>query len=138
MAQGRKVGSLRFGLGLFSVGLGTVSLLGACAPEPTLSQIEQQVFQRSCSFATCHQSVGTPAGGLRLGAATYEQLVNAKSSLDPNQLRVVPGDPDASFLLDKIASEKPKSGQRMPPAQALEPEEIEMIRAWILAGAKNN
>lgn len=138
MAQARRSGFRLFPLFLLSCVTGMGALLSACSPEPSLGQIEQQIFQRSCSFATCHQSTGTPAGGLSLGAATYDQLVNVKSTLASGQMRVVPGDPDASFLMDKIASDKPKFGQRMPPAQALEPEEIEKIRQWILAGAKNN
>ncbi|HND10002.1 MAG TPA: hypothetical protein PKL17_02415 [Pseudomonadota bacterium] len=138
MTQRRAAGSVGFAFGLLSGVVGSVLLLSGCSPEPSLGQIERDVFQRSCSFATCHQSTGTPAGGLSLGASTYDQLVNAKSTLSPGQMRVVPGDPDASFLMEKLTSDKPKFGQRMPPAQALEPEEIEKMRAWILAGAKNN
>lgn len=117
---------------------GAAALSFGCSPSPPLSQIEQQVFQRSCSFATCHAATGTPAGGLSLGAATFEKLVNVKSTLAPGLMRVVPGDPDSSLLFDKIASDKPKFGARMPPSQALDPEEIEQIRSWIIAGAQNN
>jgi len=118
--------------------VGATALAFGCSPAPPLSWIEEQVFHRSCSFATCHAAAGSPAGGLSLGAATFDALVNVKSTLAPDRMRVVPGDPDNSLLFDKIASDKPKIGARMPPAQALDPEEIEQIRSWILAGAPNN
>jgi hypothetical protein len=118
--------------------LGATALSFGCSPAPPLSRIEEQVFHRSCAFATCHAAAGTPAAGLSLGGATFDALVNAKSTLASSWLRVVPGDPDSSLLFDKLASDKPKFGQRMPPAQALDATEIEMIRSWIAAGAQNN
>jgi hypothetical protein len=51
---------------------------------------------------------------------------------------VVPGDPDASYLLEKLGA-NPRSGVRMP--QGLTPltaEQIELIRTWIAEGAQDN
>ena len=53
------------------------------------------------------------------------------------QFAIVPGDPEASLLYQRIASENPR--KLMPPPKsgkhALAPEEIERIRVWIESGA---
>jgi hypothetical protein len=51
--------------------------------------------------------------------------------------RVVPGDPDASFLWHKLAGElHADEGARMPQVgRQLDPLELELIRSWIVAGA---
>lgn len=117
-------------LALFAVAAG-------CAPAPPLSDVEQKIFTRGCMFSSCHSASASPAGGLSLAGSTYEKLVNAKSTLAPEKLRVVPFDPDASFLYEKIAQDKPSAGKRMPPGQPLPEDEIAMIRAWIAGGAEN-
>lgn len=51
---------------------------------------------------------------------------------------VVPGDPDASYLMEKLSA-NPRSGVRMPQALApLSEEQINLIRTWIAEGAQNN
>ncbi len=118
--------------------LAPVVLAAACSqPAPPLSDLEQRVFTRSCTFSACHPSSASPAGGLSLAGSTFEKLVNAKSTLAPDKLRVVPFQPDQSFFFEKIAQEKPSVGKRMPPGQALPEDEIAQIRAWIEAGAEN-
>jgi len=56
----------------------------------------------------------------------------------PTMMRVAPGDPDGSYLLQKIASTPPQDGVRMPPDQPLPPHKIEAIRLWIAAGAQDD
>lgn len=110
----------------------------ACVPDPPLSQLETQIFMRSCQFSSCHGAGVAPAGGLSLVDKTFERLVGVRATLAPDKQRVVPFDAARSFLFEKIANEKPSVGKRMPPAQPLPDEEIEQIRAWINAGAPNN
>ncbi len=124
--------------GALLLGAALAALTGsACAPSPPLSEIEQSVFTRSCAFSSCHGSGVSPAGGLSLAGSTYERLVNVKSSLASEKLRVVPSAPDSSFLFEKIAQDKPSAGKRMPPGQPLGEDDIAKIRAWIEAGAEN-
>ncbi len=55
-----------------------------------------------------------------------------------NLCNIVPGDADASYLIEKLEA-NPRSGVRMP--QGLTPltdDEIEMIRTWIAEGAQDN
>lgn len=109
-----------------------------CSKPPSLSQIEQQVFAPRCQFGPCHQG-SSPAGGLSLVAPSFEKLVNTRSFQAPSRIRVIPSDPDNSYLMEKLVSPKPTVGVRMPPGfDPLSEEELVAIRDWILGGAQNN
>src|SRR5205814_6809540 len=65
----------------------------------------EKVFNRSCASATCHGAAAS--GGLVLSRGTaYANLVGVpaanEAARDAGGMRVVPGDPDRSFLLDKL------------------------------------
>lgn len=106
--------------------------------EPKLSVIQSNVFQRSCVFSSCH-SADTPQKGLNLSGSTYQVLVNKPSSEVPSRMLVVPSNPDGSYLLEKISSDHPTSGARMPYTSTPLPEgEIAAVRQWIELGAQDN
>ena len=65
---------------------------------------------------------------------SFDELVDAPSS-QVDDLLVVPGDPDASYLFEKVASEAPRVGDRMPIGNALDALDVEAIRQWIAGGA---
>jgi hypothetical protein len=75
---------------------------------------------------------------MSLVAPTHGSLVGVPSREAPDLVRVAPGDPDASYLLQKLTSATPRDGERMPPDQPLASNKIEAIRAWIAAGAPND
>jgi hypothetical protein len=107
--------------------------------QPTFSSIRTQVLDARC--ITCHSGVGrVPDGGLRLEAAVaYQQLVNAQSEGKPSAVRVVPGDPNASYLIHKLEGRFDIVGARMPLGDApLAQADIDVIRTWISQGAANN
>lgn len=64
--------------------------------------------------------------------------LEATRDLGDGYRAIVPGDPEASMLLDRISSGDPH--EQMPPPEANKPllstEEIEAIRAWIASGAE--
>jgi hypothetical protein len=102
--------------------------------------IRDNIFAVSCSaFSSCHQ--GTRAAGMLnlTTAKAYDQLVNV-AALEPGWVRVVPGDPDHSYLLVKISGAPGPLGDGgvMPPNSAplCEPK-IDAIRRWIAAGAQS-
>ena len=52
-------------------------------------------------------------------------------------LRVVPGHPERSFLIDKLTGPGPDEGSTMPYTGSLLPSsQIEVIRTWIRQGAR--
>ena len=102
---------------------------------PDLQSIQDEVFTPICT--QCHVGAGAPAG-LRLDAASsYGALVGVPSSEVASLLRVKPGDPGSSYLVQKIEG-RASVGDRMPLGQpALPDATIAVIRQWIADGAPN-
>ncbi len=96
--------------------------------------IQANVFTPICT--ACHTGAGAPLG-LRLDeGVSYALLVNAPSSEVSSLLRVKPGDPDSSYLVQKLEGTA-QVGGRMPLGGAPLPQEtIAAIRQWILEGAQ--
>lgn len=62
--------------------------------------------------------------------------IAVKSGQSPNRFRINPGRPNESYLMEKITSDDPELGGRMPPGSTpLSDTDIETIRNWILDGA---
>jgi hypothetical protein len=98
---------------------------------PVFSEIQAGLFD-DCASA-CH-SGANPPGGLDLSAnASYMMLVGMPSSADPNVDRVVPGQPDSSYLVQKLEG---VNGDPPHPAGSEVPQpDIDSIRTWIADGA---
>lgn len=109
---------------------------GTPAEPATLTQVEAQVFAISCTFSTCHAgAVG--AGGLNLQGDSYEKLVGVASPNETDKQYVVPGDPDASLLMERLVTED--TVKRMPQGtEPLDDARIELVRSWIADGAQDN
>lgn len=99
------------------------------------------IFDTHC--AGCHSAGGLADQSgiaLRLTAAvSYDLLVDRMSVQDASLTLVVPGNAAASFLFQKVNSDTPAVGSRMPLARAaLADADVELIRLWIDEGALNN
>jgi mono/diheme cytochrome c family protein len=102
------------------------------------------LFEERC--LACHTAErSTNGGGFVLGAmggacAALGNVVNAAAITERcvgNGTLVVPGDPDASLLLDKLSAPTPRCGERMPLGMdPLSAAELAAIRSWIQAGAQ--
>jgi hypothetical protein len=113
---------------------------------PTFSSIQRDIFnapdssgRRACT--SCHNAPGARFNGnLNLSDSTsYAALVSAASSGKRGAIRVVPGDPDASYLIQKIEGAAGIVGDRMPQSGPfLTAGQIAIIRRWIELGAQNN
>ena len=107
------------------------------ALQPTLASIQQEVFTPIC--AVCHtgpMSSGLPAGmDLTSAAASFDNLVGVASVQQPGIARVAPGDPDNSYLVQKLEGTA-AVGSRMPQGGPfLDAGTIAVIRQWITDGA---
>ena len=115
-------------------------------PTVTFSIIQHDIFETSdangrAACTNCHTSAGrSPAAGLDLShAAAYDQLVNMPARAVSGSMRVVPGDPDRSYLVRTIEGASGIAGQRMPiNGPYLTGEQIAMVRQWIAQGAPRN
>lgn len=102
----------------------------------TFSEINTSVFQASCAFSGCHASNSRQAGLDLSSSNAYGNLVGVASTQNPGMKRVDPGNSANSYILKKL---KGDGTTRMPLRQAaLSQEKIDMITAWIDAGAENN
>ena len=102
------------------------------------SEIQAEVFTPTCAVSGCHTGGAAPQG-LRLDEAnSYGLLVNVASTEAPSILRVAPGDPDNSYLIQKlegtasVGEQMPLGGTPLPQAS------IDVIRQWIVDGATDD
>ena len=104
--------------------------------QPTFQSIQDRVFTPVCTG--CHAGAAAPLG-LRLDeGSSYALLVNAASVEVPALQRVQPGDPDASYLIQKLEGTA-AVGARMPlNAPPLPASTIAVIRQWITEGAPSS
>jgi hypothetical protein len=108
-------------------------------PQPlvaTFASIQQNVFTPVCT--RCHAGAAAPTG-LRLDeASSYAMLVNVPSVEVPGLRRVRPGDPDLSYLVQKLEG-RAAVGARMPlNSPPLPQATIDVIRQWISEGAQRS
>lgn len=114
--------------------------------KPTFSSINAEIFQSSDSAGRsacvgCHQPGGLAAGVMDLRSeVAYNNLVGVASLLKPGAIRVVPGDPENSYLIHKLEGRSSIFGARMPQngPPFLTEGQILVIRTWIRNGAENN
>ena len=149
---------MRRPIGILAV-LAAACLLAACdenlssiagpTPEltPTFSSIQRDIFAAADSTGRpacngCHTAVNNrvPAGGLNLtGDGAYDELVGIVSPRKAGAIRVIPGDPDNSYLIQKIEGTPGIVGGRMPfTGPFLSDGQIRIIRRWIETGAPRN
>ncbi|MBI2896172.1 MAG: IPT/TIG domain-containing protein [Deltaproteobacteria bacterium] len=106
---------------------------------PTLGDVQTEVFTEHCAKQECHDSQTARSGLVLEPGLAYANLVNVASRERPAILRVVPGSAEDSYLFMKIARDLPPDGDRMPQSLPPLPDRlIELVRAWIDAGAAND
>jgi hypothetical protein len=113
---------------------------------PTFSSIQNDIFSNADSTGRaactqCHNAVGGRFNGLDLSpAVAYGNLVGVASRGRPTAIRVVPGDPENSYLLHKLDGRPGIVGVRMPLSGPpyLTDGQILVIKRWIELGARND
>jgi hypothetical protein len=116
------------------------------AVEPRLSALQQSLFP-TCAFQGCHGATG-PQEMLQMDTAaqSYMDLVDVPAVQLPDMLRVEPGAPERSYLINKLRGEglAPMSSSggastQMPQgAPPLCEARIQAVEAWIEDGAAND
>ena len=108
---------------------------GPSGLDPTLASIQANVFSVNCAIPGCHGG-STVQEGLRLDPGfSAANLINVASPRDANLTRVIPGNPNASFIIKKLEGTQ-TLGDRMPQfGPYLSQATIDVIRQWIQLGA---
>lgn len=105
----------------------------------TFPEIQQTIFSPSCATSGCHDAAAAAAGLVLADGEAYAALVGVPSSQIFLRLRVDPGKPDDSYLVQKIRGSSAINGGRMPlGGPFLSPSEIAGIVEWIENGAAEN
>jgi hypothetical protein len=113
--------------------------------QPTFSSIQRDIFESAdqsgrVACVTCHTGSAF-VNGLNLTAANaYASHVNVSSPVQVGAVRVIPGDPENSYLIHKLEGRSTIAGQRMPRTTGpfLTQGQIAVIKRWIALGAPNN
>jgi hypothetical protein len=138
---------LCIGLGLLDACVGSGSGLDAngnpigsdsSAPTTALTadfqSIQDNVFTPICT--RCHSGANAPEGLQLDQAHSYALLVGVPSAEVPSTLRVKPGDPADSYLIQKLQNSSGIVGAQMPfGGPYLAQSTIDVIQQWITNGA---
>ena len=101
----------------------------------SLDDLHQRVIAKRCSGqpGLCHNGQFEP--NLSTPALTYAYLVGRPSLEKTDRLRVRPGDPDHSLLIDKLRNRNGVSTQMPLGADPLLEADVQALEAWITGGA---
>lgn len=139
------------GTGAAGSGTGGAGGGAASGGAPTFTRVFEEILTGTgCAVGACH---GSAMGPSKLGLAdktdAYMGLVGvmAMGSEGPGAAaggcagmpftRVKAGDPDNSLLVQKLEG-KQTCGKEMPIGNMLKPDQIKLVRDWIMAGAQND
>jgi hypothetical protein len=92
----------------------------------------EPIFMSTCSGEYCHgNTINSPE-------RAYRFLVDQPSAECEGRSLVVPGRPDASYLMEKVGGQEVCAGERMPrgAGNSLSPKQIQLMRDWIHGGAR--
>jgi len=105
---------------------------------PTLTQLKSTAFT---VCGGCHTGGGTslPSSMDLTPSHIYASIVNVASVEQPALKRIKPGDPNNSYVVQKLEGAAGISGVRMPfGGPYLDQATIDQVRGWVTAGAQNN
>ena len=104
----------------------------------------QTVFSQSCAFSSCHSALSRE-GDLVLSdeELSWDNLLRVpdnQEAADMGLWRVLPGDPERSYLIKKLRGDPDITGSQMPLDNpgSLTREQMEGLVGWVRAGALNN
>jgi len=111
-------------------------------PEPdplSIQGLHKNIFSVRCANPTCHDGSFEP--DFRTVQSTWATLVYHKVIKNDTSFnytyRVVPGNPDKSWLMERLLTEDPVLGRMPLYAQPLDDTHMQQIRRWIENGAKD-
>lgn len=117
----------------------TVEITASSGAPVSLAGSVQTIYDRRCAYGGCHAN-DLPAQGLDLSAgASHAATVGvAATQCDGGRLLVAPGEPELSYLIDKIIDRDICAGVRMPRTGNVNSVDVQILSDWIAEGALDN
>lgn len=116
--------------------------------QPTFASVQHEIFEARdaagrAACTECHTDVGgrTPSGGLNLRhEVAYAALIGVASRGKAGAVRVIPGDANNSYIVQKLEGRSGIVGERMPRTGGpfLTEGQMTIIKRWIETGASND
>jgi hypothetical protein len=116
--------------------------------QPTFASVQHEIFETTdasgrAACTNCHTDVGgrTPSGGLNLRhEVAYAALVGVASRGKTGAVRVIPGDSENSYVIQKLEGRSGIVGERMPRTGGpyLTEGQMTILKRWIATGANND
>ncbi len=104
----------------------------------TFTSIQNSIFTPSCALSGCHAGA-SPQQGMNLSQGlAYNAIINVASNEQNALLRVNPGNPDQSYLVQKVEGTAAVGGRMPLGGPPLSNDLIQALRQWITEGAQNN
>ena len=108
-------------------------------PNSTFSRVQAEIFTPSCALSACHDSQTQQQQQVLEPGRAYSNTVNRPSTEISTLVRVLPFDPDNSYLYLKVTGNSRIVGDRMPQGRTpLSDSQIKLLRDWIRRGAPND
>ncbi|MDH3744953.1 MAG: hypothetical protein OES47_07625 [Acidobacteriota bacterium] len=105
----------------------------------TFTELQNEFFTPTCAVSGCHSAASANAGLVLVAGQAFGNLVNVPSTQRPRFNRIMPNDPDNSYVVKKLRGDADIDGDRMPAGGPfLGPGEIDRFVSWINDGAPNN
>jgi hypothetical protein len=95
----------------------------------------ETILAESCGTTGCHDNTSQAQAGLDLLSPDVESRVvdvNATGIGCTSRIIVIAGDPDSSYLMDKVFNTPGICGLQMPVVGTLPADEIEVLQQWIV------
>jgi len=129
----------------FTFGVCSVVVFAGCAGDlsnpddfadgGTAPQSAEMILAESCGIGGCHDDSLEPEAGLNLlspdvAGRVVDQRAQTMGCTD--RILVVAGDPDSSYLIDKVINAPAICGVKMPVLDDLTNDEIGILEDWII------
>ena len=105
-----------------------------CVPQSiTAAELSEDIFSKSCAFSSCHSSASSASASLQLhDEEALLSMIDRPSVQSPETMLIAPGNPEDSYLIQKMKGYQLAEGtESMPPGTTLCEGKVQLVEDWI-------